>query len=106
MVTATFETTSAMLTVIAQTRLLAKLLADRKCETKGVKSSELLHVLKISKFPGRGSSSVIVSFKSFKAIACKKSHWKREKHSCHLLCDRRSVLEEFCGVLKSIGAFR
>lgn len=103
MVTATFETTSAMLTVIAQTRLLAKLLADRKCETKGVKSSELLHVLKISKFPGRGSSSVIVFFEP---IACKKSHWNREKHSCHLLCDRRSVLEEFCGVLKSIGAFK
>jgi hypothetical protein len=40
-VTATFETTSAMLTVIAQTWLLAKLLADRKCETKGVKSSGL-----------------------------------------------------------------
>ena len=39
--TATFETASAMLTVIAQTRLLAKLLADRKCETKGVKSSEV-----------------------------------------------------------------
>ena len=102
MVTATFETTSAMLTVIAQTWLLAKLLADRKCETKGVKSSELyLHVF--SKFPGRGSSSVIVSFEP---IACKKSHWNREKHSCHLLCDRRSVLEEFCGVLKGIGAFK
>lgn len=105
MVTATFETTSAMLTVIAQTWLLAKLLADRKCETKGVKSSELyLHVF--SKFPGSGSSSVIVSFKSFKAIACKKFHWNREKLSCHLLCDRRSVLEEFCGVLEGIGAFK
>jgi hypothetical protein len=101
-VTATFETTSAMLTVIAQTWLLAKLLADRKCETKGVKSSELyLHVF--SKFPFRGSSSVIVSFEP---IACKKFHWNREKHSCHLLCDRRSVLEEFCGVSKGIGEFK
>ena len=61
MVTATFETASAMLTVIAQTRLPAKLLADRKCETKGVKSSEL-YLKVFSKFLGRGSSGVILSF--------------------------------------------